>query len=61
MFKDLSKMEKAGLIIGGLQCVAGFALAMCARKQILKQADNMIQEIKDTTPNIDEMIFGKED
>ena len=53
MFKNLSKMEKVGLAIGTIECIAGFGMAMYARHLALKQADEVIQNIEDTTPHLD--------
>lgn len=57
MFKDLSKMQKAGLVLGTIECIAGFGMAMYARHLVLKQADEVIQNIEDTTPNLDNIDF----
>ena len=63
MFKDLNKFEKAGLIIGGIECVAGFAIAMYAhikckkeseeirRKQIVEESNEILDELSKTTEN----------
>ncbi|WP_458459961.1 hypothetical protein [Pseudobutyrivibrio sp.] len=72
MWKELNKFEKAGLIIGGLQCIAGFGMAIYAHHKLMKQADENIEEIQANveaiknldlgfqTPNIDE-FFKQED
>lgn len=41
MFKDLNKFEKAGLIIGGIECVAGFAIAMYAHIKCKKESEEI--------------------
>lgn len=38
MWKDLSKLEKAGLVIGSIECVAGFGLAIYAHMKCKQQA-----------------------
>lgn len=64
MFKELSKLEKAGLIIGSIECVAGLGMAMYAHIKLLKQYDARIQDIKDTTQQALETvnnIYNQED
>lgn len=58
MFKNLSKMEKVGLAIGAIECIAGFGMAIYASYSLGKRADDIIQNIKDTTPNFDNIDFS---
>lgn len=45
MWKDLSKLEKAGLVIGGIECVAGFGIAIYSHIKC-NQHRKRIQELK---------------
>ena len=58
MFKNLSKLEKAGLIIGSIECIVGFGISIWASRQVLKKADETIETIKETTPNLDNIDFS---
>lgn len=49
MWKELSKLEKAGLVIGSIECVAGFTIAMYAHIKCKQQA----KEIQDLNNAID--------
>lgn len=49
MWKELSKLEKAGLVIGSIECVAGFTIAMYAHIKYKQQA----KEIQDLNNAID--------
>ena len=40
MFKELTKLEKAGLIIGSIECIVGLGMTMYARRQLLKHIEN---------------------
>ena len=50
MFKDLNKFEKAGLIIGGIECIVGFGVAMYAHRKLVKE------QMKDIEKTENEMI-----
>ena len=52
MFKDMNKFEKAGLIIGGLECIVGFGVAMYAHHKLLKEQSKDVQETIDDTMEI---------
>ena len=59
MFKDLNKFEKAGLIIGGIECVAGFAIAMYAHikcKKESKEIEQIMETVSDRSKEIDELL-----
>ena len=47
MWKELSKLEKAGLVIGSIECVAGFGLAIYAHMKCKKQYKE-IQDLNNT-------------
>ena len=64
MWKDLSKLEKAGLVIGGIECVAGFGIAMYAHIKMKKQSEEIQQlnNVIDTNMEyINELIKPEED
>ena len=59
MFKDLNIFEKAGLIIGGIECVAGFALAMYAHIKYKEEAKKIMEckeQIAQRSKEIDEFL-----
>ena len=47
MFKDLNKFEKAGLIIGGIECIVGFGVAMYAHRKLVKEQMKDIEKTED--------------
>ena len=55
MFNNLNKWEKAGLIIGSIECVAGFTIAMYAHIKCKKERDQAIP--KTWSPNIREVRY----
>lgn len=56
MFKDMNKFEKAGLIIGGIECIVGFGVAMYAHRKLVKEQSKSIQETINETNEIIENI-----
>ena len=64
MWKDLSKLEKAGLVIGGIECVAGFGIAMYAHIKLKKQ-NKEIQDLNNILETnleyINDLTMNKED
>ena len=64
MWKDLSKLEKAGLVIGGIECVAGFGIAMYAHIKLKKQNEEIqdLNNILETNLEyINDLTMNKED
>lgn len=55
MFKDLSKLEKAGLIIGSIECVVGFGISIWASRQVLKQADEVVNKMKEDNETLNNL------
>ena len=47
MFKDLNKFEKTGLIIGGIECIVGFGVAMYAHRKLVKEQMKDIEKTED--------------
>lgn len=59
MWKELSKLEKAGLVIGGIECVAGFTIAMYAHikcKQQVKEIDKLNNTIEADMEYINQFV-----
>ena len=60
MFKDMSKLEKAGLVIGAIECVAGFGFAIYAhckcKKAMLDNNETVDKIIEETNEIIDELV-----
>ena len=69
MFNEMNKWEKAGLIIGTLECVAGFGIAIWANRKCKKAMEQATQnKIETPLDMIDEVmdrrskeLFGDED
>lgn len=57
MFKDLSKLEKAGLIIGSIECIVGFGIAIWTHRQVLKQADEVVNKIKEDNEALNNLNY----
>ena len=60
MFNNgLSKWEKAGLIIGGIECIVGFGVAIYAHaqcKKMLKEIEQESDNVTDTMAYVDELL-----
>lgn len=57
MFKNLSKLEKAGLIIGSIECVVGFGISIWASRQVLKQADEVVNKMKEDNKALNNLNY----
>ena len=57
MFKNLSKLEKAGLIIGSIECVVGFGISIWASRQVLKQADEVVNKMKEDNETLNNLNY----
>ena len=57
MFKDLSKLEKAGLIIGSIECIVGLGISIWASRQVLKQADEVINKMKEDNEALNNLNY----
>lgn len=57
MFKDLSKLEKAGLIIGSIECIVGFGISIWASRQVLKQADEVVNKMKEDNETLNNLNY----
>ena len=57
MFKSLNKVEKACLIIGIVESVAGFSMAMIAHHKLMKQADETLERLRQDNETLKE-TFG---
>ena len=55
MFKNLSKLEKAGLIIGSIECVVGFGISIWASRRVLKQADEVVNKMKEDNETLNNL------
>ena len=59
MWKELNKWQKAGLIIGGIECVAGFSIAMYAHikcKKESKEVEQIMETVSDCSKEIEELL-----
>ena len=57
MFKDLSKLEKAGLVIGSIECIVGLGISIWASRQVLKQADEVINKMKEDNEALNNLNY----
>ena len=57
MFKDLSKLEKAGSIIGSIECIVGFGISIWASRQVLKQADEVVNKMKEDNEALNNLNY----
>ena len=57
MFKNLSKLEKAGLIIGSIECIVGFGISIWASRQVLKQADEVFNKMKEDNETLNNLNY----
>lgn len=57
MFKNLSKLEKAGLIIGSIECIVGFGISIWASRQVLKQADEVVNKMKEDNETLNNLNY----
>ena len=58
-YNELSKWEKAGLIIGGIECIVGFGVAIYANaqcKKMLKELEQESNNVTDTMAYVDELL-----
>ena len=55
-FNELSKWEKAGLIIGGLECVAGFGMAIYANVAYKKELNRIQESVKEINKDANEKM-----
>lgn len=59
MWNNLNKWEKAGLIIGSIECVAGFTVAMYAHIKCKKESEEIRrvdQIIEESNEILDELM-----
>ena len=57
MFKDLSKLEKAGLVIGSIECIVGLGISIWASRQVLKQADEVVNKMKEDNETLNNLNY----
>lgn len=57
MFKNLSKLEKAGLVIGSIECIVGFGISIWASRQVLKQADEVVNKMKEDNEALNNLNY----
>lgn len=57
MFKNLSKLEKAGLVIGSIECIVGFGISIWASRQVLKQADEVVNKMKEDNETLNNLNY----
>ena len=63
-YNELSKGQKAGLIIGGIECIVGFGVAIYAHvqcKKMLKELEQESDNVTDTTNYVDELLNNDEE
>lgn len=61
MLKNLSKLEKACLVIGIVESVAGFGMAMMAHHKLMKQADETMERMRQDNEAIKNLFEELED
>ena len=58
MFKELNKFQKAGLILGGIECIVGFGVAMYAHRKLVKE---YMKDIEKTENEMNEILENLND
>ena len=61
MFKSLNKVEKACLIIGVVESVAGFGMAMIAHHKLMKQMEETTERMRKDNETLKETFGDLED
>ena len=59
MFKDMSKMEIAGLAVAGLGTIAGIGIAVYTKIKTgkeVKEIENIMETVSDCAEEIDELL-----
>ena len=59
MWKEMNKLQKAGLVIGAIECVAGFGIAIyahCKCKKESKEIEQIMETASDCSKEIDELL-----
>lgn len=59
MFKDMSKMEIAGLAVAGLGTIAGIGIAVYTKIKTgkeVKEMENIMETVSDCAEEIDELL-----
>jgi len=63
-YNGLSKGQKAGLIIGGIECIVGFGVAIYAHtqcKKMLKETEQENDNVTNTMSYVDELLNNDEE
>lgn len=59
MFKEMNKLQKAGLVIGAIECVAGFGIAIyahCKCKKESKEVEQIMETVSDCSEEIKDLL-----